>query len=58
MTSFKFRRQFPIGGFIADFCCRKNRLGIEIDGANTPRTQPELQLTAGAAPYSRRGDTA
>jgi|SRR5271167_22409 len=33
MTGFSFRRQFPIGGFIADFCCRKSRLVIELDGS-------------------------
>jgi very-short-patch-repair endonuclease len=29
----KFRRQFPIGEFIADFCCPQCRLVIELDGA-------------------------
>ncbi len=28
----KFTRQFPIGGFIADFACRRLRLAIELDG--------------------------
>lgn len=28
----RFRRQDPIGPYIADFCCRKRRLVIEIDG--------------------------
>jgi len=28
----KFRRQFPIGPFVADFCCHECRLIIEIDG--------------------------
>jgi very-short-patch-repair endonuclease len=28
----KFRRQFPIGEFIADFCCPESRLVIELDG--------------------------
>lgn len=28
----RFRRQFPIGSYIADFCCFENRLVIEIDG--------------------------
>ena len=27
-----FRRQHPIGRYIADFCCSKARLVIEIDG--------------------------
>ncbi|RFB78559.1 endonuclease domain-containing protein [Methylovirgula sp. 4M-Z18] len=28
----KFRRQFPIAGFVADFCCPALRLTIELDG--------------------------
>src|SRR5262249_49839157 len=30
----KFRRQHPIGGYIADFCCPEARLIIEIDGGH------------------------
>lgn len=28
----KFRRQHPVGSFIADFCCLDARLLVEIDG--------------------------
>ena len=28
----KFVRQFPIGGFVADFACRALHLAIELDG--------------------------
>jgi very-short-patch-repair endonuclease len=28
----KFRRQFPVGRFITDFCCLEHRLIIEVDG--------------------------
>ena len=28
----KFRRQVPIGPFIADFCCRNPKLVVELDG--------------------------
>ena len=28
----KFRRQFPIGNFIVDFCCRERKVVIEVDG--------------------------
>jgi len=28
----KFRRQFPIGEFIADFCCPQRQLVVELDG--------------------------
>jgi len=31
-AGFKFRRQVPIGPFIADFCCLEGRLIIELDG--------------------------
>ena len=29
-----FRRQHPIGPFIADFCCATARLVVEVDGAH------------------------
>jgi very-short-patch-repair endonuclease len=32
-SDLRFRRQFPIGNFIADFACPKARLVIELDGA-------------------------
>ena len=28
----KFRRQFPIGDYIADFCCYEHRIVVELDG--------------------------
>ena len=33
LAGFTFRRQFPIGEFIADFCNTKSKLVIELDGA-------------------------
>lgn len=33
----RFRRQVPIGPYIADFCCLKHRLVIEIDGGQHAR---------------------
>ena len=35
----KYRRQVPLGMFIADFCCMKHRLIIEIDGGIHERTK-------------------
>ena len=41
----KFIRQFPIGGFVADFTCRELHIAIELDGgqhspeADAPRTR-------------------
>lgn len=32
LSGLKFRRQAPLGGFIADFLCPEHRLIIEIDG--------------------------
>jgi len=29
---FKFRRQFPIGSYFGDLCCKERRLIIEADG--------------------------
>ena len=31
-VNWKDRRQFPVGQFIADFCCPQARLIIELDG--------------------------
>ena len=28
----KFRRQFPIGPYVADFCCHSLKLIVELDG--------------------------
>ncbi|HEX5038064.1 MAG TPA: endonuclease domain-containing protein [bacterium] len=33
LQGLKFRRQQPIDGYIADFCCFEKRLIIELDGA-------------------------
>ena len=30
---FKFRRQHPVGPYIADFCCTERRLIVELDGS-------------------------
>src|SRR5258706_1228353 len=32
LGGFKFKRQFPIGPYIADFVCLERRLIIELDG--------------------------
>jgi len=31
LNGLRFRRQVPIAGFIADFCCRENKLIVEVD---------------------------
>jgi len=32
LSGYKFHRQYPIGLFIVDFCCRRMKLVIELDG--------------------------
>jgi len=32
LSGLKFRRQVPIGTFVADFCCYELRLVVELDG--------------------------
>ena len=32
LSGYKFRRQHPLGRFIADFCCPACRLIVELDG--------------------------
>ena len=44
----KFRRQQPIDGYIADFCCFEKRLVIEIDG--------EIHQQEGQILYDRERD--
>lgn len=42
---FKFRRQFPIGSYIVDFCCFAKKLIIELDGGQHNET-PALNYDA------------
>jgi very-short-patch-repair endonuclease len=39
----KFRRQVPIGNYIADFICFEKRLIIEIDGPSHETTEQRLR---------------
>jgi len=32
LSGFKFRRQYPVAGYIIDFLCAECRVGIELDG--------------------------
>ena len=42
----KFRRQVPIGSFIADFCCRDPKLVVEVDGSqHTERATQDASRT-------------
>ena len=33
LGGYKFTRQFPIGPYFADFCCRREKLVVETDGS-------------------------
>ncbi len=41
IQGFKFRRQFPIGSYFADFCCMDKKLVIEVDGGIHMNTKNE-----------------
>lgn len=41
LGGFKFRRQAPIAGYVADFVCQEAKLIVELDGA-THSTEAEL----------------
>ena len=45
VKSYKFRRQHPIGDYIADFLCMQTKLVVEVDGGyhNDPQQQQEDQ---------------
>ncbi len=46
IQGYKFRRQHPIGDYIADFICLPKKLVIEVDGGyhDTPEQQQEDQI--------------
>jgi len=47
INGFKFRRQVPIGRYIADFVCHEARLIVEIDGGqHEPSAPREIERTA------------
>jgi very-short-patch-repair endonuclease len=41
MTGYKFRRQVPIGRYIANFVCHEARLIVEVDGGQHDRSSPQ-----------------
>jgi very-short-patch-repair endonuclease len=47
MKGYKFRRQVPIGRYIADFGCHEARLVVEIDGGQHDRSSPQEAERAG-----------
>ncbi len=45
LGGFRFRRQFVIGGFIVDFCCRKQWLVEVDDGQHLERAEADRRRT-------------
>ena len=41
MAGYRFRRQVPIGRYIADFVCHETRLIVKIDGGQHDRASPQ-----------------
>jgi len=39
LYGFKFRRQQPIGPYVVDFVCLKEKFVIELDGSSMVRTE-------------------
>ena len=46
LAAFKFRRQQPIGPYIADFVCQAHRLIVEVDGAQHADSAHDAARTA------------
>jgi very-short-patch-repair endonuclease len=47
LSDHQFRKQVPLGPYIADFCCLKERLVIELDGGQHAEiTEHELKRRA------------
>ena len=43
LSSYKFRRQQPIGPFVVDFYCHSERLVVELDGGHHSEQVPDDQ---------------
>jgi very-short-patch-repair endonuclease len=47
LAGLKFRRQYPVAAFIADFYCHRSRLAIELDGdSHEGRAEYDAERTA------------
>lgn len=46
LADYKFRRQYPIAGYIADFACVEAKLVVEIDGGqHLERAEYDIERT-------------
>ena len=46
LSGFKFRKQQPIGPFIADFVCQERRLIVEVDGSQHADSPTDMHRDA------------
>lgn len=46
LDGFKFRKQQPIGPFIADFVCQERRLIVELDGSQHAESETDVRRDA------------
>ena len=55
LRRFKFRRQHPLGPYVADFYCAECRLVVELDGVSHADREPyDARRTAWMARYGIR----
>src|SRR5436305_6655133 len=45
LSGYRFRRQFPIGRYIADFACTRHRLIVEADGGQHDESETDRRRT-------------
>jgi very-short-patch-repair endonuclease len=57
LMGLRFRRQFPLGGYIADFACPEHRLIIEVDGSQHGEAEQRIYDAARTVRFERDGWT-
>jgi very-short-patch-repair endonuclease len=46
LAGYRFRRQYPIGRYIADFACTRHRLIVEADGGQHDESETDRRRSA------------
>jgi len=46
LEGYRFRRQYPIGHFIVDFACTREKIIVEADGAQHSESESDERRTA------------